>query len=81
MPSLMRVLTFTIPPKISQPPSCKTCKFYNNGECMAFATQDPVSGQLINRSIEEARIYPQMCGPWGKFWTQKNVYEMYPSLK
>ena len=77
----MKVLAFRMPPKYRQPPSCKTCRFYKKGECLAFATQDPISGTIMNRSAEEARTSLYMCGPEGSFWTQKNVYEMYSSLK
>ena len=67
----VKVLAFIIPSKIRQPPSCKTCKFYKKGECLAFATQDPVSGQIMYRSAEEARTSLYMCGPEGSFWSQK----------
>jgi hypothetical protein len=77
-----RVLAFKIPPKYRQPPpSCETCLFYKKGECLAFGTQDPVSGTVINRSAYEARTSLYMCSPEGAFWSQKNVYEIYPSLK
>ena len=91
---LLHVLAFVphhVPPprvpkvKVSyySPPSCKTCLFYKKEteECLAFATQEPVSGQIINRSVVEARSALHMCGPYGEFWISKNVREMYPSLK
>ena len=91
---LSRVLTFVphhVPPprvpkvKVSyySPPSCKTCLFYKKEteECLAFATQDPVSGQIMNRSVVEARSALHMCGPYGELWTSKNMFEMYPRLK
>ena len=64
-----------------KPPSCKTCKFYQAGECTAFATQEPVSGQVMYKNAVEVRDNSRMCGPEGKFWTKKDVFEMYPSLK
>ena len=64
-----------------KPPSCKTCKFYQAGECTAFATQEPVSGQVMYKNAVEVRDNSRMCGPEGKFWTKKDVFEMYPSLR
>ena len=51
--------------------SCKTCKFFKHGECLAFATQDPVSGQVINKTALESRTEKRFCGPEAVYWLQK----------
>ena len=43
--------------------SCKTCKFYKHGDCLAFATQEPVSGQVIHKTALESRAEKRFCGP------------------
>ena len=74
---LLKVLVFVPPP----PPPCKTCKFYQAGDCTAFATQEPVSGQVMYKYAIEVRKNLRMCGPEGKFWTKKELFKMYPSLR
>ena len=51
--------------------SCKTCKFFKHGECLAFATQDPVSGQVINKTALESRTDKRFCGIEAVYWLQK----------
>ena len=65
------MLKMIVRPMIVQTPSCKTCKFYQKGDCTAFATQEPVSGQVMNALAIEARRNLQMCGPEGFFWSSQ----------
>ena len=51
--------------------SCKTCKFYKHGDCLAFATQEPVSGQVIHKTALESIAEKRFCGPDAVYWLQK----------
>lgn len=65
-PTIRKVLV-----SVHKPPPCKTCKFYQAGDCTAFAIQEPVSGQVIHINAVDVRNNPQMCGPDGNFWLSK----------
>jgi hypothetical protein len=62
-------------------PSCKTCKFYQQGDCTAFATQDPVSGQLMHTLAIKARRNLRMCGPEGFFWSSQDSWRKEEPVK
>lgn len=75
---MLRMKPPTIRKAVHQPPSCKTCKFYQAGECKAFAIQEPVTGQVMYLNAIDVRSNPRMCGPDGNLWLSK---DMYPSLR
>jgi len=64
------VVRFVAPvPKSS--PLCRTCKYFENGKCKLFASQDPVSGTLVYVDISQARSNKDLCGPDGNYYKEK----------
>jgi len=50
---------------------CITCKFYDTGFCTAYASQDPVSGEIQNFWSDLVRLDTSRCGPDGKWHIKK----------
>lgn len=50
---------------------CYTCKYFDNGKCKLFASQDPVSGTLVYVDSDHARFEKNLCGPNAKYYKEK----------
>ncbi len=57
--------------------SCRSCHFYDNGLCLAFGAQDPVSGGISYAPALTARTNSWMCGLDQQHYMYKNVPKDY----
>ena len=74
----MLVLPFKPPPRIkklvalSNYPSCNDCKYFENGTCKMFFSQNPVSGEVVYAPAPRIRNDKRFCGWEGKYFKPKN---------
>ena len=57
--------------------SCKGCYFFENNLCLAFGSQDPVSGTINYSTALEARTNSWLCGIDQQHYMYKNVPKDY----
>jgi hypothetical protein len=65
------VVRFVAPVPAKSSKLCYTCKYFENGKCKLFASQDPVSGTLVYVDSSHARFNKNLCGPDGKYYKEK----------
>jgi hypothetical protein len=64
------VVRFSGPvPKLSK--LCHTCKYFEQGKCKIFASQNPSNGDLMYVDASHARFEKNLCGPEAKYYKEK----------
>jgi len=52
-------------------PPCHTCKYFDKGKCKIFASQNPVTSDLVYTDVQHTRSNKSLCGPDGKYYKEK----------
>lgn len=55
--------------------TCATCTFYRpkTKTCGAFASQNPVTGEVHEFEAKAVRLDPNKCGPIAKWWVLETL--------
>jgi len=62
-------------PKVFFPKSCKKCKYFDKDLCLAFSSQEPISGNVILFEADDVRRNELLCGPDGSWYVPKKVFK------
>jgi len=57
--------------KAIQKKSCMDCKYFFEGQCTAFASQEPVTGSVTFFDAIDMRLDESKCGMDAKWFTEK----------
>jgi hypothetical protein len=63
------------PLKLSYKKSCVDCRYFEKGYCTAFASQEPVSGNVVYFEAIDVRLDNTKCDISGKWHTPKNSFK------